>query len=121
MKILMILFCLVIAIMTLIIFNLNQKLKFLKKQLSGENNGVSGKDLFENITKSKELYRDLLIEFHPDKYHTNDILRSKAEEISFKIAKHKSSFRELISITKMASIDFEISKSLVIKYPEILE
>lgn len=121
MKILLMLFCLVIVIMTLIIFNLNRKLMFLKKQLSGENNGVSGKDLFENITKSKELYRNLLIEFHPDKHNTNVSLRSKAEEISLKIAEHKNSYRELISIAKIASSDFEISKSLVIKYPEILE
>ena len=67
MKIFIVILCAIIVVMAIIIYNLKRKIRFLKVHFSNETNGLSGKDLFENITKSKALYKDLLIEFHPDK------------------------------------------------------
>ena len=53
MNILVTTLCVIIVVMAMIIINLNRKLRFLKVQFSSETNGLSGKDLFENITKSK--------------------------------------------------------------------
>ena len=112
---------LTIIVLLVIIFNLNKKILFFKRQNSLELKGIGGKDLFENITKSKNLYKDLLIEVHPDRFVGEDNLMKKAEIISSKIAEYKSSYRDLIDIARNAVNDFEFSKMFKAKYPEIFE
>jgi hypothetical protein len=113
--------CLFIIFMLIIILNLKRKLLILKRQFSNEKNGVSGKDLFENITKSKILYKDLLIEFHPDKFILDENKKIQAELLCSKIAENKSSYRELFSIAKSVKNDFEFSQKFITNHPTIFE
>jgi|GEM_PF-6760823 len=121
MSILEIVLCCVVFLLVFIVWNLNRKLNFLKNQFSLETKGVGGKDLFENITKSKSLYKDLLIEFHPDKFVGNDEMTKRAVELSARIGQHKSSYRELTMIVKEVNEDFVFSSKFKNKYQEIFE
>jgi predicted Holliday junction resolvase-like endonuclease len=112
---------LVIIFMAIIIFKLNRKLRFLKVQFSGKTNGLSGKDLFENITKSKTLYKDLLIEFHPDKFILDENRKKRAEELSSQIAESKASYRDLILIAQRVKNEFQFSSKFINNYPEIFK
>ena len=105
--------------MTMIIIHLSRKLRFLNVQLSSKPDGLGGKDLFENITKSKALYKDLLIEFHPDKFTLDENRKKRAEELSAQIAEYKSSYRDLVLIAKSVKNEFEFSNKFLNKYPEI--
>ena len=120
MSILEIILCGIIILLAVVIWNLKSKLSFFKKQFSAEINGVGGKDLFENITKSKNLYKDLLVEFHPDKHVDNEIMAKLAVELSSRIGQHKSSYRELILIAKEVRKEFIFSPKFKNKYLEIL-
>jgi hypothetical protein len=119
MQIIIAILSLTVIIMTLIIFSLRRKINMLRNQFSGQFGNVSGQDLFENITKSKALYKDLLIEFHPDKFTTDEFLTSQAQHLTASIAENKSSYRELISIAKNAKQNFHFSDKFKSKYPEI--
>jgi hypothetical protein len=121
MNILVTMLCLIIVCMAMIIIRLNRKLRFLKDQFSGKTNGLSGKDLFENITKSKALYKDLLIEFHPDKFTLDDNRKKRAEELSSQIAESKSSYRDLILIAQSVKNEIEFSNKFINNYPEIFK
>ena len=113
--------CFIIVVLTISTVNLSRKLKFLKNQFSDEITGVNGKDLFDNITKSKVLYKELVIEFHPDKFVTNEFRKKKAEIICSKIAENKSSYRDLISIVQSVKNDFDFSKKFIDGHPEIFD
>ena len=121
MNILVTTLCVIIVVMAMIIINLNRKLRFLKVQFTSETNGLSGKDLFENITKSKSLYKDLLIEFHPDKFILDENRKKRAEELSSEIAESKSSYRDLILIVQSVKNEFEFSNKFLNNYPEIFK
>ena len=109
----------VIILQTIIIVRMRRKVHFLKAQMPNNKSKLSGKDLFENISKSKSLYRDLLIELHPDKFISDDNLREKAELICSELAEHKSSYRALVSITKKVSTEFEFGEKFKKNHPEI--
>lgn len=111
----------VVILLTLVTWNLKRKLSFLKKQFLPEINGVGGKDLFENITKSKSLYKDLLVEFHPDKHVDNEETAKLAVELSARIGQHKSSYRELMIVAKEVRDEFIFSSKFKNKYSEIFE
>lgn len=102
MKIVMLLQLVIILIMIVVIIRMSKKLKFLKIQYSDGQEEISGKDLFENITKSKLLYKDLLIEFHPDRFIENKDLQKKAELLVLELGQNKSSHRNLIRIAEKA-------------------
>ena len=121
MKILIVILCLIIVVMAIVIYNLKRKIRFLKVHFSSESNGINGKDLFENITKSKILYKDLLIEFHPDKFNLDTSKKKRAEELSSQIAKYKSSYRDLILLAKSVKQEFEFSQKFINNHPEIFE
>jgi len=110
-----------IIVLLLAMFNQNRKIKFFKEQYSSELKGVGGSDLFENITKSKVLYKDLLIELHPDRYVGDKDLLKKSNETTAKISKFKSSYRDLIEIAKSSIADFEFTDKFKVKHPEIFE
>jgi len=121
MNILVTTLCITIIVMAIIIIKLKRKLRFMKIQFSNETNGLSGKDLFENITKSKALYKDLLIEFHPDKFILDEGRKKRAEVLSSKIAESKSSYRDLIIIAQSVKNEFEFSNKFINNYPEIFK
>lgn len=121
MKLFIVILCAIIVVMSIIIYNLKRKIRFLKVHFSNETNGLSGKDLFENITKSKALYKDLLIEFHPDKFILDEKRKKRAEELSSIIAESKSSYRDLIIIVQSVKKEFEFSNKFLNNYPEIFK
>jgi hypothetical protein len=110
-----------ILMLLFIIFRINSKLVFLKNHFSNDLYTIKGSDLFNNITKSKNLYRDLLIELHPDKFHNDPTKLEKSENLALMLGKNKNSFRELISLAKIAKIDFDFSSKFKNQYPEIFE
>ena len=109
----------VIILQIIIIVRMRRKVYFLQTQMPINKNDLSGKDLFENISKSKSLYRDLLIELHPDKFISNENLREKAELICSELAENKSSYRDLVAITKKVSAEFEFGEKFKKNHPEI--
>jgi len=119
MRIVILLQCVLIITLIFVILRQNKKIIFLKNQYTDGQDAISGKDLFENITKSKLLYKDLLIEFHPDRFENNPTLKSFAEEVTFKLAENKSSYRNLISIASSVKKDFQFTEKFINRYPEI--
>jgi len=120
-KILVVILFLILSIMAVVILRLYRKLRLLKGQLLGKTNELNGKDLFENITKSKNLYTDLLVEFHPDKFNLDENSKKRAEVLSSQIAECKSSYRDLILIAQNLKNEFEFSNKFINKYPEIFK
>jgi hypothetical protein len=102
MKIVILIQFVVILIMIFVIIRLSKKLKFLKNQYTDVHDTISGKDLFENITKSKLLYKELLIELHPDRFIANKDLQKKAELLVLELGEYKSSYRNLFRIAEKA-------------------
>ena len=103
----------------ILIVRIKRKLLFLKTQIPNTKDDISGKDLFENIAKSKFLYKDLMKELHPDKYIANPKLKEQAEIICFKLSESKSSYRELVKLARNASTTFELSEKFKKSHPEI--
>lgn len=118
-KLFLISLILIIIFQFIFIVRIKRKLLFLKTQIPNTKDNISGKDLFENITKSKFLYKHLMKELHPDKYITNLELKKQAEVICFKLSKNKSSYRELVKIARSASTTFELSDKFKKLHPEI--
>ncbi len=111
----------IILLLIIIIIKQNRKILFFKKQFMNSDSSVSGSDLFDNINKSKDLYKDLLIELHPDKFVNQPELQEKATQITFELGKQKSTYRNLLNLAKEASKDFQFSEKFTSKYPKIFE
>lgn len=119
MKLLIVFLLCIIALLVIIIFNLYKKLNFFKLMIRNNSNSFLGSDLFDNITRSKNLYRDLLAEIHPDKYVNDNKCKDFASQLSFKIGDSKNSYKDLVSLGKIANSQLTLSAKFLKKYPEI--
>ena len=83
----------------LILFKKRKAKRDLKRRvLADGNSDYSGtaKNIALSISKSKQLYKDLIVKVHPDRFQ--DDLKEKATELSAKITKSKRNYDELLSL-----------------------
>ncbi len=74
---------------------------------------ASGKDLFNDITKSKELFRILKKEIHPDKFIDNEELRLYAEKQMMELGKIQHSYTSMLDfIEEMKKEKFPFSEHI---------
>jgi len=71
----------------------------------------TGTDLFNDLTKSNELYRKLKREMHPDKFIGNEELRQYAENQMMELGKVQNSYTSMmILIEEMKKNNFPFSE-----------
>jgi hypothetical protein len=71
----------------------------------------TGADLFNDLTKSNELYRKLKREMHPDKFIGNEELRQYAENQMMELGKAQNSYTSMmILIEEMKKNNFPFSE-----------
>ena len=108
-----------VLLFILLIMHLRLSLKVY--QLSKDDSQVTGSDLFDNVSKSKQLYRDLVIELHPDRYAQDPELNRLAEEFCAKLATKKFSYKALCQIANDADPLFNLSSKFKATHPNILK
>ena len=96
-------------------FFLYKTLKKLKaiKGAHQENDGPlsSGSDLFNDLTKSKDLFRKLKKEIHPDRFIGNDELHQYAQECMMELGKVEHSYTSMmILVEEMKKKGFPFSE-----------
>ena len=73
----------------------------------------SGADLFKDITKSKELFKILKREIHPEQFIDNPELYAYAEEKMMQLGEISNSYTSMIQLIKeMKSNNFPFSNKL---------
>ena len=68
----------------------------LKKRVlkdSAKDNIKTAENIVNSISKSKKLYKELIVKIHPDKIHPDKI--EKAQDISARLTQAKRNFNEL--------------------------
>lgn len=105
-----------IALLIIIFLGL-RKIK-LNKQSQFDNLPLSkGEDLFNNITKSKELFRLLKKEIHPDRFINNEELSKFAETKMMELGEIEHSYLSMISlINEMKINNFPFSEKFTNLY-----
>ncbi len=98
-------------------FFLYKTLKKLKaiKELQAKNDGPlsTGSDLFNDLTKSKDLFRKLKREIHPDRYIGNEELHQYAQECMMELGKIEHSYTSMIIlIEEMKKNNFPFSEEI---------
>jgi hypothetical protein len=98
-------------------FFLYKTLKKLKivKGAHQENDGPlsTGSDLFNDLTKSKDLFRKLKREIHPDRFIGNDELHQYAQECMMELGKIEHSYTSMIIlIEEMKKNNFPFSEEI---------
>ena len=93
-----------VLIVMIIVFLIKQKnqIIFLKRNLSKDT--IGGADLFQNITKSEEFYKDFLKEIHPDRFIGNDLMKQKSEILVQEIGENKNSYKSLMKLAQKAKV-----------------
>lgn len=88
----------VLPIITQIILKQRKKSILRKKVLADGTDDYKGaaKNIANSISKSRELYKELIVKVHPDKFQ--DERRIVATELSARITKAKRNYNELISL-----------------------
>jgi hypothetical protein len=109
-----------LLLLSTLIINQRKKITLLKNDFTNQNPKIGGADLFENITKSKLLYKDLLKEIHPDRFIGNEELLKKAEFFSLELGKNQNSYRNLLRIALEAQKSGMILSSNFTKKYEIV-
>lgn len=90
----------IIIVMSFFITKQKNQIRFLKRDINKDT--IGGADLFHNITKSQEFYKDFLKEIHPDRFIGNDLLQRKAELLVQEIGENKNSYRDLVKLAQKA-------------------
>ena len=98
-------------------FFLYKTLKKLKivKGTHQENDGPlsTGSDLFNDLTKSKDLFRKLKREIHPDRFIGNDELHQYAQECMMELGKVEHSYTSMmILVENMKKKGFPFSEEI---------
>lgn len=93
----------ILAIITIIPILINflikqrKKSKLRKKILAeGESFSETAKNITNSISKSKGLYKNLIVKVHPDKFFGEK--KMLANELSAKITKSKKNYNELLDL-----------------------
>jgi hypothetical protein len=72
-----------------------------------KNNQIDMNDLLDNINRSRELYKELSVFCHPDKFVNTT--KYRAAEIFFQeITKNRRNYKELISLKERVKIELDI-------------
>ena len=82
-----------------ILYKKNKRKRDLKRRvLADGNSDYSGtaKNISLSISKSKQLYKDLIVKVHPDRFQ--DDRKENATELSARITKAKRNYDELIGL-----------------------
>lgn len=101
-------------------YRLMIKLNRAKKPLTDNGPINSGSDLFDDITKSKELFKLLKKEIHPDRFIGNEELRAYAEECMMELGKIQHSYSSMIKLIKemtLHNFPFSSKVSTLIQNP----
>jgi hypothetical protein len=102
-----------LVLSALLYFSLKRLRKIKKNQIKEDGPLSSGADLFNDMTKSKTLYKLLKKEVHPERFIGNDALYKYAEEKMMQIGECSNSYTAMIEIVEeMKSKDFPFSKSI---------
>lgn len=74
--------------------------KKLRKKilLEGDSYSFTAENITNSISKSKELYKDLIIKVHPDRFEEK--YKKEATELSSKITKNKKDYHSLLELKK---------------------
>jgi hypothetical protein len=78
-----------------------QKIKDLQKT------PIDMKNIMDNITKSKALYKILSSKCHPDRF-TDESIKLKADVLFQEISQNRSNYLKLLELQKEASINLHI-------------
>ena len=78
-----------------------QKIKDLQKT------PIDMKNIMDDITKSKALYKLLISKCHPDRF-TDESIKSKADVLFQEIFQNRSNYSKLLELQKEASINLYI-------------
>jgi uncharacterized membrane-anchored protein YhcB (DUF1043 family) len=73
-----------------------KKLRTLLMEDVDESFDVATQNIVLSISKSKSLYKNLIKQVHPDKFH--DDKKELATELSMKITKAKRNYKELVKL-----------------------
>ena len=82
-------------------------LQDMKRKVLSESKPVDFDNLIDSAFHAKELYKRLLIKYHPDRFATDEDLMKKATLISERLSQAKNDIKQLQEIEKEA--EFELS------------
>lgn len=101
-------------VLGLLLFFTYKRLRVIKKtQIKEDGPLSSGADLFNDMTKSKALYKLLKKEVHPERFIGNEELYNYAEEMMMQLGEASNSYTAMIKIVEeMKSKGFPFSKSI---------
>jgi len=102
-------------IFLLIIYFIYQKrgtkaTKFEKEILDAKDSDINMNDLMLSINKSRELYKELSRNCHPDK-HIKSEFKKEIEELFQEITKNKRNYQELLKLKDIAVNKYKIKLS----------
>lgn len=101
MKILLISSALANILLGFFLYKTLKKLKSINgTQLKNDGPLSTGADLFNDITKSKELFRKLKKEIHPDRFIGNDPLRQTAQAYMMELGKIEHSYTSMLALVE---------------------
>lgn len=101
-------------VLGLLLFFTYKRLRVIKKtQIKEDGPLSSGADLFNDMTKSKDLFRKLKREIHPDRFIGNDELHQYAQECMMELGKVEHSYTSMmILVEDMKKKDFPFSEEI---------
>ena len=97
-------------IILIIVYIKKNKKDNIKEKLDIEDDKVDINNLINSINHSKNLYKQLIIKYHPDKY-VNENEKAKAEYIVKEITKNKRDYKKLLEIENEALMLFKKTES----------
>lgn len=101
-------------VLSILLLYTSKRLSIIKKTKEKEDGPLSsGADLFNDMTKSKVLYKLLKKEVHPERFIGNEELYKYAEEKMMQIGESSNSYTSMLKIVEeMKSKGFPFSKSI---------